>query len=186
MSRRTRTPWPRWALTFSGAVVESRYAWAGRVGAKAVTKPRRAAPTLTDALDRVLMHPLWGYVIFFGVMAFVFQTIFTWAQIPMDWIGHRASAPYRRLITAHMPAGDLQDLLVNGIIAGVGTTITFLPQILLLFFAIALLEDTGYMARAAFPHGQDHVQSGPARQVVHPPAVVVRLRHSGHHGDAHH
>ena len=53
-------------------------------------------------------------------------------------------------VTAHMPPGDLQDLIVNGIIAGVGTTITFLPQILLLFFFIALLEDTGYMARAAF------------------------------------
>ena len=136
-------------IDFAGAVVEARYAWAGRIGGKAVTKPRRAAPTLTDALDRVLMHPFWGYVIFFGVMAFVFQTIFTWAQIPMDWIGSGVSA-LQALITAHMPAGDLQDLLVNGIIAGVGTTITFLPQILLLFFSIALLEDTGYMARAAF------------------------------------
>ena len=136
-------------IDFSSAVVESRYAWAGRIGAKVVTKPRRAAPTLTDSLDRVLMHPFWGYIIFFGVMAFVFQTIFVWAQVPMDWIGHAVSA-LQGLITAHMPAGDLQDLLVNGIIAGVGTTITFLPQILLLFFAIALLEDTGYMARAAF------------------------------------
>ena len=96
------------------------------------------------------MHPFWGYVIFFGVMAFVFQTIFTWAQIPMNWIGRGRQRLAKRCITAHMPAGDLQDLLVNGIIAGVGTTITFLPQILLLFFAIALLEDTGYMARAAF------------------------------------
>lgn len=136
-------------IDFSTAVVESRYAWAGRVARQAVTKPRRPSPTLTDALDRVLMHPFWGYLIFFGVMAFVFQTIFTWAQIPMDWIGHGVSA-LQNLITAHLPAGDLQDLLVNGIIAGVGTTITFLPQILLLFFAIALLEDTGYMARAAF------------------------------------
>ena len=136
-------------IDFPSAVVESRYAWAGRIGAKTVTKPRRAAPTLTDSLDRVLMHPVWGYVIFFGVMAFVFQTIFTWAQIPMNWIGSGVSL-LQTFLTAHMPAGDLQDLLVNGIIAGVGTTITFLPQILLLFFAIALLEDTGYMARAAF------------------------------------
>ena len=136
-------------IDFPSAVVESRYAWAGRVGAKVVSKPRRAAPTLTDALDRVLMHPFWGYVIFFGVMAFVFQTIFTWAQVPMNWIGSGVSL-LQTFITAHMPPGDLQDLLVNGIIAGVGTTVTFLPQILLLFFAIALLEDTGYMARAAF------------------------------------
>ena len=136
-------------IDFPGAVVEARYAWAGRVGAQTVQKPKRPAPTLTDKLDRVLMHPVWGYVIFFGVMAFVFQTIFTWAQIPMNWIGAGVSA-LQALITVHMPAGALQDLLVNGIIAGVGTTITFLPQILLLFFAIALLEDTGYMARAAF------------------------------------
>jgi len=136
-------------IDFSAAVVEARYAWAGRIGRQIVRKPRKAAETLTDRIDRVVMHPFWGYIIFFGVMAFVFQTIFTWAQIPMNWIGSGVSA-LQHLITTHMPPGDLQDLLVNGIIAGVGTTITFLPQILLLFFAISLLEDTGYMARAAF------------------------------------
>lgn len=136
-------------IDFSGVVVESRYAWAGRIAALTVRKPKRPAPTVTDKIDRILMHPFWGYVIFFGVMALVFQTIFTWAQVPMNWIGYGVSA-LQNVITAHMPPGDLQDLLVNGIIAGVGTTITFLPQILLLFFAIALLEDTGYMARAAF------------------------------------
>ena len=136
-------------IDFSAVVVESRYAWAGRIAAQTVKKPRRAAETLTDRIDRVVMHPFWGYIIFFGVMAFIFQTIFTWAQLPMNGIGAGISA-LQNLITAHMPPGDLRDLLVNGIIAGVGTTITFLPQILLLFFAIALLEDTGYMARAAF------------------------------------
>ncbi len=136
-------------IDFSAVVVESRYAWAGRIAAQTVRKPRRRAQTITDKIDGVVMHPFWGYVIFFGVMAFVFQTIFTWAQIPMDWIGSGVSV-LQNFVTAHMPAGDLQDLIVNGIIAGVGTTITFLPQILLLFFAIALLEDTGYMARAAF------------------------------------
>jgi len=136
-------------IDFSASVVESRYAWAGRVAGKTVRKPRHRAETVTDKIDRVVMHPLWGYVIFFGVMAFVFQTIFTWAQLPMNWIGTGVSA-LQNFVTAHLPAGDLQDLIVNGIIAGVGTTLTFLPQILLLFFAIALLEDTGYMARAAF------------------------------------
>ena len=95
------------------------------------------------------MHPFWGYVLFFGVMAFVFQGIFTWAQIPMNWISAGIGA-LQHLATLHLPPGDLQDLIVNGILAGVGTTLTFLPQILLLFFAISLLEDTGYMARAAF------------------------------------
>ena len=139
----------RLGIDFSAAVVESRYAWAGRIASKTVRKPRKAAETVTDRIDRVVMHPFWGYVLFFGVMAFVFQSIFTWAQFPMNWIG-AGIADLQALITAHMPAGDLRDLIVNGILAGVGTTLTFLPQILLLFFAIALLEDTGYMARAAF------------------------------------
>ena len=144
-----RANFKRLGIDFSAAVVESRYAWAGRVAAKTVQKPRKAAETLTDKIDRVVMHPFWGYVLFFGVMAFVFQGIFTWAQIPMNGIG-AGITDLQAFVSAHMPPGDLQDLIVNGILAGVGTTLTFLPQILLLFFAIALLEDTGYMARAAF------------------------------------
>ncbi len=138
-------------IDFAGVVVEARYAWAKRIAEQLVVKPARRGRRIsgTEKIDNVLMHPVWGYVIFFGVMAFVFQTIFTLAQIPMNWIGSGVSA-LQTLVTTHMPHGDLQDLLVNGIIAGVGTTITFLPQILLLFFFIALLEDTGYMARAAF------------------------------------
>jgi ferrous iron transport protein B len=137
-------------LDFPGAVVQARYEWARQVCADVLKKPMgRGAVTLTDKLDRIFMHPFWGYLIFFGVMAFVFQTIFTWANVPMNWIGSGVGW-LQNFVTAHMPAGPLQDLLVNGIIAGVGTTLTFLPQILLLFFFIALLEDTGYMARAAF------------------------------------
>lgn len=136
-------------IDFSAVVVEARYAWASRMAAKTVKKPRRAAETATDKIDRVVMHPFWGYALFFGVMAFVFQGIFTWAQIPMNWISAGIGA-LQGFVTAHLPAGDLQDLIVNGILAGVGTTLTFLPQILLLFFVISLLEDTGYMARAAF------------------------------------
>ena len=136
-------------IDFPAAVIEARYAWVKRVVAQVVRKPRRPAPTLTDRVDAVVMHPVWGYVIFLGVMMLVFQTIFTWAQLPMNAIGAGVGL-LQVFVTAHMRPGDLQDLIVNGIIAGVGTTITFLPQILLLFFFIALLEDTGYMARAAF------------------------------------
>ena len=136
-------------VDFSDIVIESRYEWVRKAHAKVVTKPTKAPATLTDKLDRILTHRFWGYVIFFGVMAFVFQTIFTWASVPMDWIASGVTW-ISRFVTDHMPAGPLQDLLVNGVIGGVGTTITFLPQILLLFFFIALLEDTGYMARAAF------------------------------------
>ena len=80
----------------------------------------------------------------------------------------------------------MQDLIVNGIIAGVGTTITFLPQILLLFFFIALLEDTGYMARAAFLMDKIMSKVGLHGKSFIPSAVVLRLRHPRHHGDPHH
>lgn len=105
--------------------------------------------TGSELLDRVLTHKVWGLLIFVGVMAFIFQSIFSWAQIPMDWIS--------RLVewTAHaakawLPAGALQSLVVDGMIGGVGNVIVFLPQIFLLFFFIAFFEDTGYMARAVF------------------------------------
>src|SRR5688500_16525221 len=82
-------------------------------------------------------------------MALVFWTIFSWATLPMDLIDRGFGASGEAL-RAQMPAGLLTDLLVDGVIAGVGGVLVFLPQILLLFFFIALLEDSGYMARAAF------------------------------------
>jgi ferrous iron transport protein B len=136
-------------VDFSSTLIESRYEWVRKICAQAVKKPGKAVANLTDKLDKVLTHKFWGYVIFFGVMSLVFQAIFSWASLPMDWIAMGVSA-LSNFVNTHMAAGPLQDLLVNGVIAGVGTTITFLPQILLLFFFIALLEDTGYMARAAF------------------------------------
>ena len=82
-------------------------------------------------------------------MVVVFQAMFSWATIPQAWIQSGIDAT-KNLMTAHFPAGDLRDLLVEGVIAGVGNSLVFLPQILLLFFFIAMLEDTGYLARAAF------------------------------------
>jgi ferrous iron transport protein B len=105
--------------------------------------------TLSDKLDRWLTHKVWGTLIFIAIMATMFLSIFMFAKIPMealqavvDWLGTRVS----RMI----PPGDLNSLLVNGVVAGVGAVVVFLPQILILFFFIGLLEDTGYMARAAF------------------------------------
>ncbi len=144
-------------IDFPEVVVESRYLWIENV-VKDVVRPltpsHPALPlidkaTLAEKVDRVLLHRFWGYVIFFGVMMLVFQGVFAWAQAPMNWIG-AGMTWLGRLITAHMPAGDLRDLIVQGVLGGVGTTITFLPQILILFFFICLLEDTGYLARAAF------------------------------------
>ena len=144
-----RERFEREGIDISTVIIEARYGWVREVCARVVKKPSKRMVSVTDRLDRVLTHRIWGYVIFFGVMALVFQAIFSWANLPMEWIGNGFTA-LSNFIVHHMPAGDLEDLLVNGVINGVGTTLTFLPQILLLFFFIALLEDTGYMARAAF------------------------------------
>ena len=87
-------------------------------------------------------------------------------------------------MTRLMPAGALRSLLVEGVIGGVGGVLVFLPQIMMLFFFIAVLEDCGYMARAAYLMDKLMVARRPERQIVHPAAVVVRLRGSGHHGHA--
>ena len=104
---------------------------------------------LSDKIDRVLTHKFFGLVILVAVLLVVFQTIFSWATLPMDLLDKGFGA-LGDLVRAELPAGVLTDLLVDGIIAGVGGVMVFLPQILLLFLFISILEDTGYMARAAF------------------------------------
>jgi ferrous iron transport protein B len=136
-------------LDFGQSVAEARYAWASAVARTATQGSQRNATTWSDRVDRLLLHRTLGYIIFFALMAFVFQTIFTWAQPPMDWIGAGVDH-LGHFIANHLPPGDLRDLIADGVFGGVGTMLTFLPQILLLFFFIGLLEDTGYMARAAF------------------------------------
>ncbi|MGH9941337.1 MAG: ferrous iron transport protein B [Pyrinomonadaceae bacterium] len=110
---------------------------------------RVARPNATERLDRALTHKLFGPPILLLLMVLIFWSIFSWAQLPMDLI----DGGFGRLggvVREQMPPGLLTDLLVDGVIAGVGGVLIFLPQILLLFFFISLLEDSGYMARAAF------------------------------------
>ncbi|HEX8249809.1 MAG TPA: ferrous iron transport protein B [Pyrinomonadaceae bacterium] len=103
----------------------------------------------SEKIDRVLTHKFFGLVILVAILLVVFQTIFSWATLPMDLLdkGFGALGDFAR---AQMPEGLLTDLVVDGIIAGVGGVLIFLPQILLLFLFISILEDTGYMSRAAF------------------------------------
>ncbi|MDR2462956.1 MAG: ferrous iron transport protein B [Verrucomicrobiales bacterium] len=104
----------------------------------------------SDQLDRVLTHRVWGLVIFLGVMYVVFQSIYAWAAPLMDAI-EKTSAAAQEMVSAWLAdLPVLQSLLADGVIAGIGSVLVFLPQILVLFFFIALLEDSGYMARAAF------------------------------------
>ncbi len=112
-------------------------------------RPERDESTTTDRLDSVFLHPLWGGVCMAAIMLAVFYMIFSVAEGPMDWID-KITGLVSGWIEAKMPGGDLRDLIANGIIVGVGGIVKFLPQILLLFFFIGMMEDTGYMARVAF------------------------------------
>ena len=100
-------------------------------------------------IDAVVMHPVWGLVLLAVLLFLMFQAVFSWANVPMDAIkeGMAASGEW---LNAHMAEGLLRSLLVDGVIAGAGSVIVFLPQILILFFFILLLEDSGYLPRAAF------------------------------------
>ncbi len=136
-------------IDWRGAPIEWRYDRIAEIQQEVTSELMPPGETLSDKLDRVLTHKIWGTLIFIAIMALMFQSIFTFAHYPMDalqtavdWLGGVAG----NLI----PQGDLNSLLVNGVIAGVGAVVVFLPQILLLFLFIGLLEDTGYMARAAF------------------------------------
>lgn len=104
---------------------------------------------ISEKIDRVLTHKFFGLIILVAILLLVFQTIFSWAELPMNLLesGFGALGDAARSV---LPEGLLADLIVDGIIAGVGGVLVFLPQILLLFLFISILEDTGYMARAAF------------------------------------
>jgi len=104
---------------------------------------------ISEKIDRVLTHKFFGLLILIAVLLTVFQAIFSWATLPMDLLDQGFGA-LGDAVRGSMPAGILTDLLVDGVIAGVGGVLVFLPQILLLFLFISILEDTGYMARAAF------------------------------------
>src|SRR5262249_25578650 len=115
----------------------------------AVDNHEDGRPSLSERIDRVVTHRVFGPVILLLVMLLVFQTIFSWASLPMNLIDQVFSG-LAEGTRNNLPAGILTDLLADGIIAGVGGVLAFLPQILLLFFFISILEDSGYMARAAF------------------------------------
>jgi len=100
-------------------------------------------------VDAWAMHPVWGLVILAALLFLVFQAVFSWANVPMDAI-KAAMAFVAEWTTAHMDDGPLRSLLVDGVIAGAGGVLVFLPQILILFFFILVLEDSGYLPRAAF------------------------------------
>jgi ferrous iron transport protein B len=136
-------------VDWRGAPIEARYVSVSAIQRAVTTESALAGETFSDRLDRILTHKIWGTLIFVAVMAIMFQSIFTFARIPMDAL--QAGVDWLAgTVGRIIPPGDLNSLLADGVIAGVGAVIVFLPQILLLFLFIGFLEDTGYMARAAF------------------------------------
>lgn len=131
------------------ASILARYSWISDVVQESVKTRQSTGRVFSEKLDGVLTHKVFGLLILAGILLFVFQTIFSWAQLPMDLLDSVFGAMQDTVRNA-LPPGLLNDLLANGVIAGVGGVMIFLPQIVLLFLFISILEDTGYMARAAF------------------------------------
>jgi ferrous iron transport protein B len=143
----------RWAAEgtdWAGTLVNSRYETIGQLTAEVILRNQGLnGPTPSDRIDAIVTHPVWGWLTLAIVMAALFISIFTLAQYPMDWLDEHMSA-IADWVKGAMPAGDLRDLITDGAIAGAGRVIVFVPQIMILYFFLGLLEDTGYMARAAF------------------------------------
>jgi ferrous iron transport protein B len=128
--------------------IRKRFVEVDRILSLAIVKSTQPA-RWTEYLDRIVLHPVLGTALLILVLAFVFQAIFSWAEVPksyieagIEWLSHQ--------VEAGLGQGPLESLIVDGMIAGVGAVLVFLPQILILFAFILVLEDSGYMARAAF------------------------------------
>ncbi|UTW54941.1 ferrous iron transporter B [Kordiimonas sp. SCSIO 12610] len=122
---------------------------AARKLAKEVTISEGVGHKATHFLDKIFLHPVFGILILFGLLFFMFQAVFSWAEAPMGWI-EDGIAILQGLVTANLDEGFITSLLSDGILAGVGSVVVFLPQIIILFAFVLTLESTGYMARAAF------------------------------------
>ena len=133
-------------------IIESRYQYLeaklAEASARGEARPG-GGPSRTERIDRVLLHPAYGFVCFIGIMLVVFQSLFAWADPAVSLVEWGFAAVHSALET-HLPEGFVRDLLTMGVIDGVGNVVVFLPQILLLFLFIGLLEDSGYMARVAY------------------------------------
>jgi len=112
------------------------------------------AKDLRSKLDRILLHKVWGYLIFFLILLLIFQAIYDWSSYPMDWID-KMFASLSAVTANSLPEGPFTSLLAEGIIPGLGGIVIFIPQIAFLFFFIALLEESGYMSRVVFL--MDHI-----------------------------
>tara|TARA_B110000037_G_scaffold223120_1_gene302348 strand:- start:3012 stop:5138 length:2127 start_codon:yes stop_codon:yes gene_type:complete len=134
---------------WQSGIITARYAFIGTILHEVVQRFNPNRVTTTERLDRVLLHPVSGFGVFAFIMGVLFYSVFKLAVPFMDWIDGGVGWVAEQ-VAAVMPDGQLESLLVDGVISGIGGVVIFLPQILMLFFFISLLESSGYMARAAF------------------------------------
>lgn len=126
-----------------------RYAWITKVIDSSTTRVVAHKETISDTLDRLAIHRIWGSLLFLVIMGFIFQSIFLWASLPMEFLDG-CFAQLSAWSASLLPPGPINSLLSDGIIPGVGAVLTFVPQIAILFFFLGILEDSGYLSRAAF------------------------------------
>lgn len=136
-------------VSFENTKIFARYSFINDIVQRTVTYPTQDRQKLSEKIDKILTHRFTGPAILGLVLLIVFHSIFSWASVPMELL-ENVFRTLGEFVRHRMPEGILTDLMVDGIISGVGAVLVFLPQILLLFLFISILEDTGYMARAAF------------------------------------
>ncbi|MEW5925143.1 MAG: ferrous iron transport protein B [Candidatus Zixiibacteriota bacterium] len=130
-------------------ITEGRYGYVAGIVREVMRQPLKDRMMLSEHIDNILTHRYFGYPIFLVIMWLIFQATFKIGQFPMEWIDHGV-VMLQGLMANILPAGVFANLIIEGIIGGVGSVIVFLPNIVILFLGISVLEDSGYMARAAF------------------------------------
>jgi len=148
LSQATQSPGPNIWQPLTASQLRATQREADRIVASTVSLPERP-DTWTARIDAVVLHPVWGLTILLMVLFVMFQAVFAWAQPLMQLLSSVFDA-VGQLVQDVFPTGPLQSFLQNGVISGVGSVVVFLPQIIIIFLFILLLEDFGYMARAAF------------------------------------
>jgi ferrous iron transport protein B len=148
-ARELRTAAAREGRNLDAEIIGARYARVDALVARAVRPPAAPPPSWTQRIDGVLTHRVWGVLVFVVVMLALFQALFAWSE-PAIALIEDAVAAAQAAIGSWLPPGPFRDLLVDGVVAGVGNVVVFVPQIGLLFLFIGVMEDAGYLARVAF------------------------------------
>ncbi|MBP5319031.1 MAG: ferrous iron transport protein B [Paludibacteraceae bacterium] len=131
------------------AVINAKYGFISGALAETYSQGDNDVFKLTRTIDQIITHKFWGYPIFLLFMWIMFACTFSLGAYPQDWIDAGVNA-LMELLRNHLPAGPLSDMLIDGCVGGVGAVLSFLPNILILYFFVALMEDSGYLSRAAF------------------------------------